>query len=61
MRDRSTAAGWDGLRAILLVGRHGTVRAAADAAGVAHTTLARRVAAAERQLGIVAFVRSVKG
>ena len=52
---------WDGLEAILMVGRHGTVRAAARRIGVAHTTLAKRIAAAERELGTVAFVKSVKG
>ncbi|MEM7781271.1 MAG: LysR family transcriptional regulator [Pseudomonadota bacterium] len=61
VQNRSTYASWDGLEAILLVGRHGTVRAAAEAVGVAHTTLARRIAAAERELGITAFVKSVKG
>ena len=52
---------WEDLEAILLVGRAGSVRRAANVAGVAHKTLANRVAAAERALGIVAFVRSASG
>lgn len=52
---------WDGLQAILLVARHGTVRAAAAEIGVAHTTLAHRVAIAEKVMGISAFVKSVRG
>lgn len=52
---------WDGLQAILLVARHGTVRAAAAEIGVAHTTLAHRIAVAERAMAVSAFVKSVRG
>lgn len=52
---------WDDLAAILAVARSPSVRAAAELLGVAHTTLTRRVEAAEAVLGVVAFVRSAKG
>ncbi|MFY0681386.1 MAG: LysR family transcriptional regulator [Thalassovita sp.] len=61
VQKRSTRVSWDDLEAVMLVGRYGTVRAAAERIGVAHTTLAKRVSSAERTLGTVAFVRSVKG
>jgi len=57
----STALSWDDLAAIRAVGRARTVRAAAEALGVAHTTLARRIEAAETALGAVAFVRGPRG
>ncbi len=41
--------------------RHGTVRAAAAEIGVAHTTMAHRVAVAEKGMGVTAFVKSVRG
>ena len=52
---------WDDLAAILAVARSPSVRAAADLLGVAHTTLTRRIEAAEKSLGVVAFVRGAKG
>jgi DNA-binding transcriptional LysR family regulator len=61
VQKHSARLSWDDLEAILLVGRHGSVRAAAEQIGVAHTTLAKRISAAERSLGIVAFIRSAKG
>jgi len=61
VQKRSNELSWDGLQAILLVARHGTVRAAAAEAGVAHTTLAHRVVAAEKAMGAAAFVKSVRG
>lgn len=51
----------DALAAVAAVARHGSARRAAEALGVSHTTLARQVAAAERALGIVAFVRGPGG
>ena len=57
----STNVSWDDLAAILAVARARSIRRAADELGVAHTTLARRIEAAEAALGIVAFVRSVQG
>ena len=61
VQKHSTRISWDGLEAICLVARHGTVRRAAYEIGVAHTTMAKRVATAENNLGIVAFVRGPKG
>lgn len=61
VQKHSNRPSWEDIEAIMLVGQHGTVRSAAHAVGVAHTTLAKRVLSAERALGIVAFVRSVKG
>ena len=57
----SNKASWDDLAAILAVARAKSIRRAADQLGVAHTTLARRIEAAEAALGIVAFVRGVQG
>lgn len=61
VQKHSTKLSWDGLEAICLVGRYGTVRRAAKHIGVAHTTMAKRIALAERRLGVVAFVRGPKG
>ncbi|MDP8995955.1 MAG: LysR family transcriptional regulator [Pseudomonadota bacterium] len=61
VQKRSTDQSWDDLAAILAVARARSIRKAADALGVAHTTLARRVESAEASLGIVAFIRSVQG
>lgn len=58
---RSTLPAWDDLEAILLVSRSKSIRAAAEELGVAHTTLARRIEAAEDRLGVKAFVRSTQG
>ena len=57
----STKVSWDDLAAILAVARAKSIRRAADELSVAHTTLARRIEAAEASLGIVAFVRGVQG
>ncbi|WP_299603341.1 LysR family transcriptional regulator [uncultured Tateyamaria sp.] len=61
VQKHTNTSGWDGLQAILLVARHGTVRAAATEIGVAHTTLAHRIAVAEKAMGVTAFVKSVRG
>ena len=61
VQKRSIDQSWDDLAAILAVARARSIRKAADALGVAHTTLARRIEAAEASLGIVAFIRSVQG
>jgi len=42
---------WDDLRTFLLVARHGTLSAAARAAGVRQPTMGRRLAALERRAG----------
>jgi DNA-binding transcriptional LysR family regulator len=61
VQNRSAQIPWDDLAAILAIARSRSIRSAAQALGVAHTTLARRLAAAERSLGVVAFVRSSRG
>jgi DNA-binding transcriptional LysR family regulator len=61
VQERSNLVSWDDLAAVLAVARARSVRRAAAALGVAHTTLARRVEAAERALGVVAFVRGSRG
>ncbi len=61
VQKHSKELSWDGLQAVLLVARHGTVRAAAAEIGVAHTTLAHRIAVAEQAMGVAAFVKSVRG
>ena len=61
VQKHSNELSWDGLQAILLVARHGTVRAAAAEINVAHTTLAHRIKVAERAMGVSAFVKSVRG
>jgi len=49
---------WDDLRFVATVARRGSLLAAARELGVDHTTVGRRVAAAEAALGITLFVRS---
>jgi len=60
---RTTAGGlrWDDLRFISAVARTGSLLAASAALGVDHTTVGRRVSAAERALGATLFVRSPTG
>ena len=48
---------WNDLRYVLTIARHGTVSAAARRLGVDQTTAARRLAAAEAQLGAKLFDR----
>jgi DNA-binding transcriptional LysR family regulator len=52
-----TAADWDDLRYVLMLARLGSLSAAARRLGVNHTTVARRVAAAEARLGTRLFDR----
>ncbi len=61
VQKHSNSVGWTHFEAILRVGQASSVRQAAAALGIAHTTLAKRVAAAERAFGAVAFVRSPQG
>lgn len=61
MVQKRTILSWDDLAAALAVAEAGSVRAAAERLGVAHTTLARRIEAAEIALGAVLFVRGVGG
>jgi DNA-binding transcriptional LysR family regulator len=52
---------WDGLRVFLAVARSGRVSAAARRLGVEHTTIARRIAALEKTLGVALFYRTARG
>lgn len=49
---------WDGIRYFLEVARTQRVSAAATRLGVRHTTVARRIRALERELGVVLFDKS---
>jgi len=52
---------WDGLRYFLAVARAGTVSGAARELRVEHTTIARRIAAVEQELGTTLFLRNPRG
>lgn len=52
---------WDDLRFFLAVARAGTVRAAGEALGVSHTTVARRIDVLEADLGTRLFDRHRDG
>ncbi len=52
---------WNDLRHVLALGRAGTLAAAGRAAGVNETTVARRIAAIERALGVSLFRRAADG
>jgi len=52
---------WDDLRFVAAVARHGSLLRAARELGVEHTTVGRRVDAAERALGSKLFARSTGG
>ena len=48
---------WDDLRVFLTLAREGTLTTAAKTLGVSHPTVARRVAALEKQIGVRLFER----
>jgi DNA-binding transcriptional LysR family regulator len=52
---------WDDLRFFLTVARGGSVRAAATDLGVSHSTVARRIEALERDIGVRLFDRTPEG
>jgi DNA-binding transcriptional LysR family regulator len=52
---------WDGVQVFLAVARTGRVSAAARRLGVEHTTVARRIAALEKTLGVSLFYRTSRG
>lgn len=52
---------WDGLRMVLAIGRAGTLSAAGEALGVTHTTVGRRLARLEDELGVRLFDRTPEG
>jgi DNA-binding transcriptional LysR family regulator len=52
---------WDDLRYVLALAKAGSLARAAKALRVDHTTVARRVAAAEEALGLALFTRTAQG
>ena len=52
---------WDRLQAFLAVARTGRVSAAARRLDVEHTTISRRLAALESELGVPLFYRTTRG
>jgi molybdate transport repressor ModE-like protein len=56
-----TALDWDDIKHFLALSRHGSVRAASDKLGVSHSTVARRIEAFEKRLGVRLFERSPGG
>ena len=52
---------WNNLKTVLFMVRHGSLAKAAMALGVSHTTVSRRIADAEAQLGAVLFERLPSG
>ena len=52
---------WDDLQVFLAIARHGRVSSAARRLGVEHTTVSRRLAALEEQLGARLFYRTPGG
>lgn len=61
VRKYSKGLPWDGLEAVHLVHSFGTVRAAAEVANVAHTTIAHRISRLEHALGHSIFAKSKRG
>jgi len=52
---------WDGLQVFLAIARAGRISAAARRLGVEHTTVARRLALLEHELGVPLFYRTTTG
>jgi DNA-binding transcriptional LysR family regulator len=52
---------WDDLQVFLAIARAGRVSAAANRLGVQHTTVSRRLAALEAELGVPLFYRTASG
>jgi DNA-binding transcriptional LysR family regulator len=52
---------WDGLQVFLAIARAGRISAAARRLMVEHTTIARRLAALEAELGVALFYRTTTG
>ena len=52
---------WDGVQVFLAVARAGRISAAARRLQVEHTTVSRRLASLERELGVPLFYRTTRG
>lgn len=61
MVQERTSLSWDNLQAILIVAKAQSIRGAAALHGVSHTTLARRIEAAEHALGTLVFIKTTQG
>jgi DNA-binding transcriptional LysR family regulator len=61
VRKRSAQVDWDGLRYFRAVAAAGTLSGAARALRVEHTTVARRIAGLEGELGARLFLRNARG
>ena len=58
---KARAFDWDDLRTALFLARGGSVRSAARALGVSHSTVLRRVAALEQRAGVRVFEKTPAG
>jgi DNA-binding transcriptional LysR family regulator len=61
MVDRTINMNWDDIKIFLAVVRHPTVRAAADLLHISHSTVARRIVALEKRMGVRLFNRTIHG
>src|ERR1700722_4126992 len=61
MANRTFTMNWDDIKIFLAMVRHATVRAAADLLDMSHSTVARRVVALEKGLGVRLFDRTAHG
>jgi len=61
MADLLQQFSWDDLRILQAIGEHGNLVAAAQALGLNHSTVSRRLSAVERSLGVALFDRRRSG
>lgn len=61
MGSKTESAAWDTLRLCLEVRRAGAVSTAAKQLGLSHSTVLRRIAALEQELGVVLFIKRADG
>ncbi|HEY0802376.1 MAG TPA: LysR family transcriptional regulator, partial [Steroidobacteraceae bacterium] len=52
---------WDDIKIFLAMVRHGTVRASAEVLDMSHSTVARRIVALEKRIGVRLFDRTSSG
>src|SRR5262249_54944536 len=61
MTDQLQKLSWDDLRIIKAIGESGGLAAAAEALGVNHSTISRRLSAVEETVGVILFDRRRSG